>query len=909
MFCQLEMLRLCLRSRVRHFLYELADSLDETYERILKGIHKTNHSYVQRLLQCLTMAIRPLTVKELTQILTFDLDAIEGEVPTLDAGLRSEEQEQELLSACPSLITIVDSDRSRVVQFSHFSVKEFLTSERLATSHEDIVRYHIIPEAAHTVLARASLGAIFSLSGRIIGSHAASIPLARYAAEHWVSHAQFGSVSSHLIDPMKTLFDSDRLHFAAWLRIYDVDRQLRCQWFRPMDTTPKPLYYSALCGFYDLTLHLLKKHPEDINAFGGKRDYPLVAALHGGYFRVAELLLQHGAKIEVQGVNEQTPLHRALGWPNNSAVTVLQFLLKHGADVTARRKDLWTPLHLVAARRDFEVAQMPLECRVDVSPWKAGNKTSLNPIPNPTLHLVQPFLDCAEVNSRGELRGTSLRGSLEVARALLDHGAYVNAEDNQGRTPLHRVFGAGGYSDEDRFDVAQLLVERGANVNARDKCEETPLHLAPYALKLKLVRMLVDHGANVNAKNSHGQTPLHRVLKAEDYANEDRFGVAQLLVERGADVNAQDMCDETPLQLALRFREHKVVRILFEHGADINVKENLGQTALHRALESFPDEDRFGFIQLLVEHGADVNTQDDLGETPLHLALQFLELKFVRLLVDRGANVNLKNMQGRTPLHRLLGAEDYSDDDRFSLAQQLIEHGADVNARDVCGTTPLHLVPCFWDLKLARMLVDHGANVNAEDKQGQTPLHRVLEAQAFSGEDRFGIAQLLAERGADVNARHENHDTPLHLASYSMEVRLVRILVDHGANVDAEDSRGRTPLHRVLEAKDFSEQDQIGTARLLIERSADVNTSNNDGETPLHLATRLVSLEVVWVLLKHGADPNVKNKEGKTPFRLAQESMKGDMKRSQLDPFIRRTRRAQGIALMGLLHGCESGQY
>src|SRR6266702_2864417 len=39
---------------------------------------------------------------------------------------------------CPSLITIVGSHGSRVVQFSHFSVEEFLKSVRLATSNEDI---------------------------------------------------------------------------------------------------------------------------------------------------------------------------------------------------------------------------------------------------------------------------------------------------------------------------------------------------------------------------------------------------------------------------------------------------------------------------------------------------------------------------------------------------------------------------------------------------------------------------------------------------------------------------------------------------------------------------------------------------------------------------------------------------
>jgi len=58
-----------------------------------------------------------------------------GSVPILDEDLRWEDQEQAVLSACSSLITIIGDMDSMVVQFSHFSVKEFLTSDRLATSN------------------------------------------------------------------------------------------------------------------------------------------------------------------------------------------------------------------------------------------------------------------------------------------------------------------------------------------------------------------------------------------------------------------------------------------------------------------------------------------------------------------------------------------------------------------------------------------------------------------------------------------------------------------------------------------------------------------------------------------------------------------------------------------------------
>jgi hypothetical protein len=51
-FCQLELLRQCFPPSVRRILEELPDSLDETYERILREIRKPNQGYAHRLLQC-----------------------------------------------------------------------------------------------------------------------------------------------------------------------------------------------------------------------------------------------------------------------------------------------------------------------------------------------------------------------------------------------------------------------------------------------------------------------------------------------------------------------------------------------------------------------------------------------------------------------------------------------------------------------------------------------------------------------------------------------------------------------------------------------------------------------------------------------------------------------------------------
>jgi hypothetical protein len=126
-------------------------SLDGTYERVLWEITEANQVVSYRLLQCLMVSIRPLRVEELKEVLAFDFGSVEG-IPELNPDWRWEDQEA-LRAACSSLISIVDTDDSRLVQFSHSSVKEFLASPRLAYSNGDLSRYHISLEPAHTVLA------------------------------------------------------------------------------------------------------------------------------------------------------------------------------------------------------------------------------------------------------------------------------------------------------------------------------------------------------------------------------------------------------------------------------------------------------------------------------------------------------------------------------------------------------------------------------------------------------------------------------------------------------------------------------------------------------------------------------------------------------------------------------------
>jgi hypothetical protein len=211
---------------LRGILEKLPKTLDETYERVLKDINEDNREHARRLLHCLAVAIRPLRVEELAEILAFDFDDVQGGV------FQSSTRVGDGKTRRGCAIHMLKSDRhrrlhdhgpSRVVQFSHFSVKEFLTSDRLASSTGDVSRYHILPKPAHTILAQACLGFLLHLDDHSDEESVKASLWLRYAAQHWVAHAQFEDVASRVKDGMRSLFDPDKPHLVAWLGIYNID--------------------------------------------------------------------------------------------------------------------------------------------------------------------------------------------------------------------------------------------------------------------------------------------------------------------------------------------------------------------------------------------------------------------------------------------------------------------------------------------------------------------------------------------------------------------------------------------------------------------------------------------------------------------------------------------------------------
>ena len=235
----------------------------------------------------------------------------------------------------------------------------------------------------------------------------------------------------------------------------------------------------------------------------------LHSACYFGRLETARELLHHGANPDAENIRGETPLHlvsRGQYGAQEVGVGVVQLLLGRTANVNAQDKCCMTPLHLAC-----------------------------------------------------------YYGRLEIARALLCHGAGANSKNKLGQSPLHLVLES-NRSDLDYLGIVHLLLEHRADVNAQDDYDESPLHLASNYGKLAIGRELLIHGANCSAKNIWGETPLH-VLSTRPWRFDDVFRFAEILVDGGADVNARDKAHETPLHIAFRNNRLDIAQCLLKSGA------------------------------------------------------------------------------------------------------------------------------------------------------------------------------------------------------------------------------------------------------------------------------------------------------------------------------------------------------
>lgn len=234
-----------------------------------------------------------------------------------------------------------------------------------------------------------------------------------------------------------------------------------------------PLHHAVVAEQIEVVKFLLEK---GVDADGGmKYVTPLLLANEGS--QLIKLLRKHGASdsffVHVKEGNQSavkrylskdseavklvdefncTPLFHSLRHPE-----MVQLLLNNDADINAREKRKNTVLHyLVGGHYQGN---------------KRENKENEQKLQTEVLDiLLERGADIAAINHRKvtPLHNACRSGNLPVAKRLIAEGAYINARDVKGETPLFRVI-----NKKSEYELAKYLIEKGADTKIKSKSGKT----------------------------------------------------------------------------------------------------------------------------------------------------------------------------------------------------------------------------------------------------------------------------------------------------------------------------------------------------------------------------------------------------------------------------------------------------
>jgi hypothetical protein len=216
--CQLEVLRGCLDlPSLEETLKSLPESLDETYERILSNIPQIHRRYAIRILQFLTFSERPLRLDEAVDAIAVFPDR----TPAFDHRNRMPKP-REITRYCASLVTITSSEterseeNSQELQLAHFSVKEYLVSDRIGQSFREVFEEI---RARSTIVTVSLSYLITAAQDQDVSKELEAYPFSNYCARYWMKHAAVAKEDEHLTREWINKLFTGQTAYTYWLNI------------------------------------------------------------------------------------------------------------------------------------------------------------------------------------------------------------------------------------------------------------------------------------------------------------------------------------------------------------------------------------------------------------------------------------------------------------------------------------------------------------------------------------------------------------------------------------------------------------------------------------------------------------------------------------------------------------------
>ena len=219
------------------------------------------------------------------------------------------------------------------------------------------------------------------------------------------------------------------------------------------------------------------------------------------------------------------------------------------------------------------------------------------------------------------LHVASVTGNAELIRLFIREGGDVNAQDEDGETPLHRAMARKG-----NYDVARLLIENGADLANNAIDGKTPLHTF-FSDTVEKV-LLRDDWIEETLPDSEGMSTTHFLAWSSKSTAK--------LFERGSRHDSTgswsaDIFGRTCLHFAASRGNLSVLEYLLgrANSTDLERTDHEGRTALHYAVQS----KRVETIDLLLARGGNLHAKDNSFQTVLHCAAWWENLQAAQKLV------------------------------------------------------------------------------------------------------------------------------------------------------------------------------------------------------------------------------------------------------------------------------------
>lgn len=203
-----------------------------------------------------------------------------------------------------------------------------------------------------------------------------------------------------------------------------------------------------------------------------------------------------------------------------------------------------------------------------------------------------------------------------MVEALPAHNPNINAQDEDGRTPLHHAI---SLPSRPRRDIIDMLLQHGADANILDNNTEPLLTtvLLSGSHSVEDVQSLLKYGADVHARDSSGRTALHVAIRRQVFEIKEARLRNSVGVNAGSDRRGTLLFVATSLAQSVSTMFVEVVlELLLEHGFNVNAVDRWNDTALRIAVES----GWIALIRVLLVYGADVYRQKEGAPSIMEIA-------------------------------------------------------------------------------------------------------------------------------------------------------------------------------------------------------------------------------------------------------------------------------------------------